>query len=394
MPMQSTQLLPELSALPTTGAGRHSSFRELLNNLDGADRSIQGAEFAAAVTTSMWGVFSAVNIDDQLLEAYEVRWPGLAPDSSLYELHHMRLASGEDVSWLHNGLKGKLAEFNAEEWLESNGYTEITFPDTEVNPGWDLRAIDPQGQETFISVKTGGEGYASDVIGEMEANSSLEFIVGSEVYDRIAQSHPELVDRIIADVGPDHALVEGIEDGLETLSSNLGIDVPDGLVDVIPYAAAVIAAVRLIYGALRTEREFKEVDRTERNKLQVVQALTLMSRMGVTTVLATVGGQGGAAVGGIAGTAVPGVGNFIGGAAGGLGGSLLGAGIGMYLNRHLQPHMLDLALKITNLTNDDLFYYKNKQRIEVLAESFRTTARELATAPALSFPASGYGHGS
>ena len=328
MPMQSTQLLPELSALPTTGAGWHGSFRESLNNLVDADRSIQGAEFAAAVSTSMWGVFSAVNIDDQLLGAYEVRWPGLASDSSLYELHQARLAGGEDVTWLHNGLKGKLAEFNAEEWLESKGYTEITFPGTEVNPGWDLRAIDPEGQETFISVKTGGEGYASDVAGDMEANSSLEFMVGSEVYDRIAQSHPELVDRIIADVGPDHALVEGIEDGLETLSSNLGIDVPDGLVDVIPYAAAVIAAVRLIYGALRTEREFKEVDRTERNKLQVVQALTLMSRMGVTTVLATVGGQGGAAVGGIAGTAVPGVGNFIGGAAGGIGGSLLGAGVG------------------------------------------------------------------
>ena len=241
-------------------------------------------------------------------------------------------------------------------------------------------------------MKTGGEGYASDVASEMEVNSSLEFIVGSEVYDRIALSRPDLVDRIIEDVGPDHALVEGIEDGLETLRSNLGIDVPDGPVDVIPYAAAVIAAVRLIYGALRTEREFKEVDRTERNKLQVVQALTLMSHMGVTTVLATVGGQGGAAVGGIAGTAVPGVGNFIGGAAGGIGGSLLGAGVGMYLNRHLQPHMLDLALKITNLTNDDLFYYKNKPRIETLAESFRTTARELATAPALSFPASGSGH--
>ena len=381
--MQSTQLLPELSALPTTNVGRHGSFRELVNNLVDADRSIQGAEFATAVSLSMWGVFSAVNVDDQLLEAYEVRWPGLASESSLYELHHARLGSGEDITWLHSGLKGKLAEFKAEEWLESNGYTEITFPETEVNPGWDLRAIDPEGQETFISVKTGNEDYADDVIDEMEAHSSLEFIVGSEVYDQVALSRPDLVDRIIADVGPDHALVEGIEDGLQTLSSNLGIDVPDGLVDVIPYAAAVVAAARLIYGALRTEREFKEVDRTERNKLQVVQALTLMSRMGVTTVLATVGGQGGAAAGGMAGTAVPGVGNLIGGAAGGIGGSLLGAGIGMYLNRHLQPHMLDLALNITGLSQDDLFYYKNKPSVEALAESFRTTAGKLAAAPAL-----------
>ena len=383
MAMQSIHLLPDLSALPTAGDGRRRSFREILGDLADVDRSIQGAEFAAAVSTSMWGVFTAVNVDDQLLEAYEVRWPVLASENSLYEVHQARLTSGEDVGWIHNGLKGKLAEFNAEEWLESNGFTEITFPETEVNPGWDLRAIDPEGQEIFISVKTGNEDYADDVIREMDANGSLEFIVGSEVYDQIALSRPDLVDRIIADIGPDHALVEGVKDGLETLSANLGIDVPDGVVDIIPYAAAIIAGVRLVYGALRTEREFREVDRTQRNKLQVVQALTLMSRMGVTTVLATVLGQGGTALGGIAGTAVPGIGNLVGGTAGGIGGSLLGAGIGMYLNRHLQPHMLNLALNITGLTDDDLFYYKNKTRIDTLAESFRTTAGKFAAVPAL-----------
>ena len=54
----------------------------------------------------------------------------------------------------------------------------------------------------------------------------------------------------------------------------------------------------------------------------------------------------------------------------------------MYLNSHLQPHMLNLALDITGLTNDDLFYYKNKPRIDTVAWSFQTTARELAAAPA------------
>ena len=74
-----------------------------------------------------------------------------------------------------------------------------------------------------------------------------------------------------------------------------------------PYAGAIIAGARLIYGALKTEREFKAADRTTRNKIQVVQALPVMS-----------------------------------------------------LNWHLQPHMLTLTLNITGLTNDDLFYYKNK----------------------------------
>ena len=56
--------------------------------------------------------------------------------------------------------------------------------------------------------------------------------------------------------------------------------------------------------------------------------------------------------------------------------------MGMYLNKHLQPHMLNLALDITGLTNDDLFYYKNKPRIDNLSINFRKTAGELAAAPA------------
>ena len=50
-------------------------------------------------------------------------------------------------------------------------------------------------------------------------------------------------------------------------------------------------------------------------------------------------------------------------------------------DRCLQPHMLNLALNITGLTNDDLFYYKNKPRIDQVALNFRQTAGELASAP-------------
>ena len=54
----------------------------------------------------------------------------------------------------------------------------------------------------------------------------------------------------------------------------------------------------------------------------------------------------------------------------------------MYLNKHLQPHMLNLAFDITGLTNDDLFYYKNKPRIDGVATGFQRIARELAAVPA------------
>ena len=156
------------------------------------------------------------------------------------------------------------------------------------------------------------------------------------------------------------------------LSDNMGLDIPDDVIDILPYAGAIIAGARLVYSVLKTEKEFKAADRTTKNQMQVVQTLTLMSRMGVTTVLSMVGGSGGAA----GGSAVPGIGNV----AGGIGGAVIGAVIGMYLNKHLQPHMLDLALDITGLTRDDLFYYKNKPRIDEIALSFHTRARELAVA--------------
>ena len=110
--------------------------------------------------------------------------------------------------------------------------------------------------------------------------------------------------------------------------------------------------------------------------------LALMSRMGVTSALAIAGGKGGAAAGGLAGSVFPGLGNAIGGVIGGLVGAASGAGTGMYLNRHLQPHMLNLALNITGLTNDDLFYYKNKTRIDEVAVGFQNTSRELTALPA------------
>ena len=180
--------------------------------------------------------------------------------------------------------------------------------------------------------------------------------------------------RTLTDIGSDYEQVESIEDGLNTLSANEGIDVPDGAVEMLPYVGAIWAGARLIQSVLETESQFKAADRTTKNRIQVVQTLTLMSRMGVTTVMSAIGGTAGAA----AGSAVPGVGSVV----AGVGGALAGAFIGSrHLNRRLQPRMLDLALDITGLTHDDLFYYKNKTRIDGVALSFQTRAGELAALP-------------
>ncbi len=376
MTMRSLSLLPALQELPSDETTRQRSFREIITGLVSMDRAMYGAELASGVSFGMWGIFDRFNVDDRLLNAYEIRWPDMSGEVLLHDKVREMTESGELIeegNWLFSGLKGKLAEFEAEDWLESSGYSHISFPDTEVNPGWDIKAVNPEGQEVFISVKTGVSDSQYYVTLEAMRESDYPFAVGSELYDRISENSPELADRLI-DIGSDYDLVEGIQDGLGTLSDNMGIDVPDGVGDIIPYAGAIIAGARLVYSVLKTEKEFKAVDRTTKNKIQVVQSLTLMSRIGVTTALATAGGMGGGAVGSI----VPGVGNLVGGIVGSLG----GAGMGMYLNKHLQPHMLNLALDITGLTNDDLFYYKNKVRVDGVAVSYQSTSRELAALPA------------
>ena len=347
-----------------------------MTGLVGTDRGMFAAEFTSAVSASLWAVFDRVNVDDNLSRAYKTRWPDMADDHSLYEQWRSLAESGHGVGhneWFFNGLKGQLAEFEAQELLEAKGFTNVKLAPIANQESWDISAISPAGRDVTISVKTGTSYSTGDVQGLMEGNPDHLFALSAEIHQRVVESGMETGDRIVAVISPDYERVTGIQDGLEALSANMGIDIPDGVVDILPYALAITVSARLIYSALKTEREFKAADRSTKNKIQVVQTLTLMSKMGVTTVLTTAGAMGGAA----AGSFVAGIGNV----AASAGGMVIGAGVGMYLNKHLQPHMLDLALNITGLTRDDLFYYKNKQHIDDTAWTFQDRAARLAATP-------------
>ena len=366
MTMQSSSLLPALRELPGGNDGTRQSFREIMTGLVSTDRAMYAAEFASGASFGLWAIFDDINVDDTLASAYEAQYRRLAEDHSLHEHWQEMMERGpESMEGFVNGLKGKVAEFDTKDLLKANGWTDVEIALDPTQPVWDISAIDPDGQAVLIQVKSVAEGSASEIQGLIEANSNIHYYVSTEVYDKIAGRAPDLVDRM-ADIGSTDELEGTTEEGLDLLTDNMGIDVPDGIVEIVPFAGAILSGARLIHSVIRTEREFQAVDRTARNKIQVVQTLTLMSRMGINTVLATVGGMGGTAVG----SALPGIGNLV----GGIGGTIAGAGMGMLLNKQLQPHMLDLALNITGLGHDDLFYYKNKVRIDEVALSFRETA--------------------
>ena len=278
----------------------------------------------------------------------------------------------EALKQFENMLKGVVAELNIRDHFNQRGYN-VELADNPYQRGYDLHGADPDGEYTQIQVKTGEHYSTSQLQEHMEryplndVNHADHYAVATELYDKTvatSEAASNTADRMITAIGLDFELVTSMRDGLETLSDAMDV------AEVVPGVGSFIAASRLIYSVVKTEKEFTSADRTTKNKIQVVQTLTLMSRMGITTAMATFGGMGGGAVG----SAIPGAGNLV----GVIGGTVAGAGMGMYLNRHLQPHMLDLALGITSLTHDDLFYYKNKPRIDDLALNYRRTAGELA----------------
>ena len=372
MSVKSADLLPALRELPGEPSGGRKTFREIISDLASSDRALYAAEATAAASFALWGIFDRLNADDSLFEAYRLQYPVEAAKHSLYQNWVEKTQSGEgSMEGFVNGLKGKMAELNAVETLKGGGYSAVEIAPNPNQPVWDISASSPDGEAVFFQVKTGAAERAGEVESLMADNPDIQFLVSSEIYDRISERSPDVLDSLV-DVGSGYELAESAKESLDILSRNMGLDIPDGVGDLIPYAGAIIAGARLIYGVMQTEKRFSAADRTAKNKIQVVQTLTIMSRMGISTVLATAGGMGGSA----AGSAIPFVGNLIGGIAG----TAAGAGIGMYLNSRLEPRMMDLALDITGLTGDDIFYYANKERVDSLAGSFRRTALPPASA--------------
>ncbi len=366
MNMRSLDLLPALSELPVGRSGSSSQRDRLVSLMEG-DSLLQAAEYVSGVSFALWGLFPYVNIDDGMLErlqqAYAAQYPGLAGDHSLQaQAANLAERGEESMRGFAEALRGKMAEFDAVEQLEQAGFSDVRLSPNATEGGWDIQSVAPDGTEQLWQVKNVGAEQAGAVGDLFADNPGVNFAVNSEIYDRLVGSAPELADRLmdtgpLSDVGP-------LQEAMRLLAGNLGIhDIPDGIVDLVPYAGIIFAAGRLLMKAIQTERTFAAADRTTLNKIHVVQTLTLMSRMGVTTVMASAGAAGGLAVGSF----VPVVGNLV----AGIGGSLAGAGVGMYLNRHLEPHILGLALDITGLEQDDLFYFKNKVRIDEVAMSMR-----------------------
>lgn len=216
-------------------------------------------------------------------------------------------------------------------------------------PGWDIRGTSPDGEDIFVQVKTGTKGYSDDVLDAMQDSPDVTFAVGNEIYGRISEAHPELVNRLI-EIQSNEGLTESVNDGLKKLAENHGIDMPDSLAEALPFVAEAALVMKIIQEATQTERDLADVSMIDKLRVQVVKVSKSVSRFFIN--------RGSMAVGAALGDpTVIGVGLFA----------------GMKLNDLLKYPIEQAAIRLVGGNSEEMFYLMNKVEIDQLGQSFATT---------------------
>ncbi|MBI4339847.1 MAG: DUF456 domain-containing protein [Chloroflexi bacterium] len=318
-------------------------------------------EAAAGCEATLRSLFEARNVPDDLQHAYEASFTNSTV--GLHEHYQEMLERGEQaVTGFVSKLKGTLAELRVIPSLEEE-YPEYRFDlaGSPVQPEWDIHGVGPGGQELFVQVKVGGASYAPEVVERIrEAPQNIIFTVTRELHQEIAETHPELVQQMSETPVSNLELTEDVQDNLEVLGQNFGIDVPDDLGDILPYVGEIVLGIRLLWDIIIVERDFKGVDLKDRQRMHALKAIMLLSRFGVTTVLVNLGVA--------AGSLAPGPGTIA--------GAITGAAAAALLNRRLKPRMLAVAMRIAGVDGDDLFYLRNKHVIDGIGASLTATRVE------------------
>ena len=361
--MQSTNLLSELEQIPLRGEQDRYTYEDVVKQSELMRNDLFAIEIAAGVEDTFSTLFDARNVPDDLSEAYKRAFPDIENDHSLYERYVEMVNRGErSVEGFISNIKGKLGELRIQEHLQQEfpGYS-FQIADAQNQPDWDILATNPDGTEVPIQVKIGGEGYSSEVLARMQEDPNVIFAVSNEIRSKILSEHPELSDRFIDLNLSNYEFTSEVEENLDLLVENSEIDVPDEVGGFLPYVTEIVLGIRLLLDIVNTERDFEAVAIDDKARINAMKALVLFQRFGISAVLTTAGG----AVGSI----VPFLGNLV--------GAIAGAGLAAYLNSKLRPHMLELGMKLAGVTEDDLFYFRNKVAIDRIGASIAKTAASI-----------------
>jgi hypothetical protein len=357
----SVELLPELELLPASSYSWSRDLGSLRSELSRMDSELWSVEFGLGIEEALEALFAGRNVPDDLTRAYEAAFTSSQQSLAAHYSEILDLGDAATRGFISN-LKGKLAEVRLTPALEDEfpGY-RFELAAHANQPDWDILGSAPPGAEDIVvQIKLGDAGYASQVAERMEARPDIPFAVSSEIREAILRRHPELAPQIIDLEFSNLQVAAEVHDGLFTLASNYGLDVPDKVGDWLPYVGELFLGVRMVLDVQNVRREFAAVPSTDRRRVHALRCLALLSRFAVSGAAVGAGAAAGMALQAMHGALL---------------GAGLGAGVAGLINRALRPHVLELGMWLVGVTADDLFHFRNKPVIDRLSLAFWETAR-------------------
>lgn len=361
--MKSIKFINDLNNLPTDDKYKKMSYSEILDCLSIKKTQDCLIEASFAVEIGMLALFENRNVPDSIFESYKASFPN--SDTTLYKHYLEKLDKGEEsVNGFINNLKGKAFEFELPDKLEEI-YPNYRFDIASLQnqPDWDIHAVSADGlHEFYIQAKmwAASKSQTSELQTIMENNPNILYATSKEIREKILANAPELEDQFIPIDISIYDFTNDVKENLNNLVSNMGIDVPDEIGDFLPYISEIVLGIRLIFDLVSVQRDFKTISATDKAKLSAVKVLVLFSRFGITTVSVLICSAAG---GYISGPGAP---------IGATMGSVTGAGLAGFVNKKVKPYMLEIALGLVGLDQEDMFYFNNKKRIDNIAYSYKT----------------------
>lgn len=344
--MKSIQYLEQLKAIPCNK--KDCDLKSLIKTTELQKKESMAIEIGIATEIGLLYAFNELNVDDEIMAGFASQYPDLAEKQSLYQnlVEKGADVNSESIEGFISGIKGKVYEMELVNRLNEqyDGYT-FSISESAIQPIWDIKGVNADGEEILIQAKMGAESYAYDVKSRMLENPDVLFATSTEIQNKILENHPELASQFInVDISNVQFTTE-ISENMEQLISNYGVDAPDSVAEILPFVGEIVMGITLLRELSNVKHDYKNINTSDANKIKMLRAIMVISRFGVSTLMATLG------------TAIfPGV------------GTITGAALGVIINKEIKPYMYDMALGIMDYTRDDMFYFKNKVNIDNIGD--------------------------
>lgn len=364
--MKSIQYLEQLKAIPCEK--QNYDLKSFIQAIKSQKKESIAIEVGIATEIGLLYAFDEFNVDDNMMAGFASQYPDLAETQSLYQ--SLLEKGGADIEsdslmGFISGIKGKVYEMELVNRLNEqyDGYT-FSISESATQPIWDIKGVNTDGEEILIQAKMGAENYAYEVKDRMLENPDVLFAASTEIQDKILSMHPELASQFVnIDISNAEFSTQIVENA-EQLIANHGADFFDSSAEYIPVLGEIIVGIKLLSEMSKVNNEYQGIPKSQQDKIKMIKAIVYLSRYGVTTALIGASVKAGATTGAMVDAGTGGISLGAGTAVGTVVGLVGGAMLSSEVNNYIKPYMYDMALGIMDYTRDDLFYFKNKTKID------------------------------